>query len=68
MQEVICAYSKLGKAIVDAFYPNDHTHTNAQGAIVVAQAFVSGLQRLEAKGVLSGHYDKANNTTSPSSC
>jgi len=66
--EVICAYSKLGKAIVDAFYPNDHTHTDAEGAMVVAQAFVSGLQHLEARGVLTGHYDNANNTISPSSC
>jgi len=32
--EVICAYSKLGKAIVDAFYPNDILHTPIQKALL----------------------------------
>lgn len=45
------AYSKLGKAIVDSYYPKDHTHTNTDGAITVAQAFISGLGRQDAKGV-----------------
>jgi hypothetical protein len=34
------AYKKLGKAAVDAMYPQDHTHTNLKGAQVVAETFV----------------------------
>ncbi|KXN88794.1 Rhamnogalacturonan acetylesterase [Leucoagaricus sp. SymC.cos] len=37
------AYDSLGETQVDTFYPNDHLHTNAAGAQVVAEAFVRGL-------------------------
>ncbi|KAF7347701.1 Carbohydrate esterase family 12 protein [Mycena venus] len=37
------AYNKLGQTAVTAFYPIDHLHTNANGALVVAEAFVRGL-------------------------
>ncbi|KAJ6533996.1 SGNH hydrolase-type esterase domain-containing protein, partial [Mycena vulgaris] len=33
-------YKNLGATAVDAFYPNDHTHTSPAGATVVARAFV----------------------------
>ncbi|EJD34903.1 hypothetical protein AURDEDRAFT_140474 [Auricularia subglabra TFB-10046 SS5] len=36
-------FQALGKGTVDAFFPNDHTHTSPAGANVVAQAFVKGL-------------------------
>jgi rhamnogalacturonan acetylesterase len=37
------AYNSLGETKTTTFYPNDHLHTNAAGALVVAQAFVRGL-------------------------
>ncbi|KAF2145520.1 carbohydrate esterase family 12 protein [Aplosporella prunicola CBS 121167] len=37
------AYKSLGSDAVNAFYPNDHTHTSSDGAAVVAKAFVKGL-------------------------
>ncbi|KAF8078903.1 rhamnogalacturonan acetylesterase [Lyophyllum atratum] len=37
------AYNKLGQTQTTSFYPNDHLHTSAAGANVVAQAFVRGL-------------------------
>lgn len=37
-------YSRLGNEAVNAFYPNDHTHTSPEGANVVARAFVLGLE------------------------
>ncbi|KAJ6533993.1 SGNH hydrolase-type esterase domain-containing protein [Mycena vulgaris] len=37
-------YKNLGAAAVDAFYPNDHTHTSPAGATVVARAFVLALE------------------------
>ncbi|TDL21484.1 SGNH hydrolase [Rickenella mellea] len=40
---VIEFYKALGQAKVNAFYPNDHTHTSPAGAKVVAQAFAKGL-------------------------
>ncbi|TVY25853.1 Rhamnogalacturonan acetylesterase [Lachnellula hyalina] len=33
----------LGATTVDAFYPNDHTHTSPEGAAIVAEQFVKGL-------------------------
>ena len=33
----------LGAAVVDSYYPNDHTHTSPNGANVVAAQFVKGL-------------------------
>ncbi|KAJ7619185.1 rhamnogalacturonan acetylesterase [Mycena polygramma] len=37
------AYNKLGQTAVTAFYPIDHLHTSAAGALVVSEAFVRGL-------------------------
>lgn len=37
------AYNKLGETKTTTFYPNDHLHTSAAGALVVAQSFVRGL-------------------------
>ncbi|CEL07672.1 Putative Rhamnogalacturonan acetylesterase [Aspergillus calidoustus] len=36
-------YEQLGLEAVNAFYPNDHTHTNAEGAQVVADAFLKAV-------------------------
>lgn len=37
------AYKSLGKAKVDAMYPQDHTHTDDKGAKVVAEAFAKAV-------------------------
>ncbi|KAJ7040448.1 rhamnogalacturonan acetylesterase [Mycena alexandri] len=37
------AYDNLGQTTTTTFYPIDHLHTNAAGALVVAEAFVRGL-------------------------
>ncbi|PFH49683.1 carbohydrate esterase family 12 protein [Amanita thiersii Skay4041] len=37
------AYNQLGQTTTTTFYPNDHLHTNSDGALVVAEAFVRGL-------------------------
>lgn len=37
------AYDALGQTKTTTFYPNDHLHTNSEGALVVAEAFVRGL-------------------------
>ncbi|KAF2872184.1 SGNH hydrolase-type esterase domain-containing protein, partial [Massariosphaeria phaeospora] len=37
------AFQALGKAKVDKLFPNDHTHTSAEGADVVHRAFVKAL-------------------------
>ena len=36
-------WKSLGKSKVDAFFPNDHTHTSPAGAESVEKAFVKGL-------------------------
>ena len=36
-------WKQMGKARVDALFPNDHTHTNAAGADVVSKAFVKAV-------------------------
>ncbi|MCJ1329404.1 hypothetical protein MMC10_006084 [Thelotrema lepadinum] len=38
------AFQALGGSKVDAFYPNDHTHTSPAGALVVAKAFAQALE------------------------
>lgn len=40
---VASAFNTLGQTQTTTFYPNDHLHTNAAGALVVAEAFVRGL-------------------------
>ncbi len=42
-QYVANEYQSLGKVAVDAFFPNDHTHTSPAGATVVEKAFMKGL-------------------------
>ncbi|KAK4161408.1 SGNH hydrolase-type esterase domain-containing protein [Cladorrhinum sp. PSN259] len=44
-QSVVKAYQRLGSAAVNAFYPQDYTHTSPAGADVVAQAFVQAVAR-----------------------
>ncbi|KXT16182.1 hypothetical protein AC579_887 [Pseudocercospora musae] len=41
-------YKTLGPDAVDAFYPNDHTHTSPEGANVVARAFVLALNATDS--------------------
>ncbi|PKX88726.1 rhamnogalacturonan acetylesterase RgaE [Aspergillus novofumigatus IBT 16806] len=36
-------FKSLGKTTVDSYFPNDHTHTSAKGAEVVAHAFLKGV-------------------------
>ncbi|KAK8192993.1 SGNH hydrolase [Phyllosticta capitalensis] len=36
-------FESLGKDAVDAYFPNDHTHTSPEGADHVAKAFVKGV-------------------------
>jgi rhamnogalacturonan acetylesterase len=47
------AYKLLGKEEVNKMYPQDHTHTNDNGAKVVAEAFVKAV--LCAKDPLAEH-------------
>jgi len=41
-------FKNLGATAVDAFYPNDHTHTSPAGASVVARAFVLALEATDS--------------------
>jgi len=56
---VISAFTVLGKATVDAYYPIDHTHTNTAGAIQVARALISGLKCASANSVLTAYFNSA---------
>jgi rhamnogalacturonan acetylesterase len=42
-QYIANEYDILGKVAVDAFFPNDHTHTSPPGATVVEKVFMKGL-------------------------
>jgi rhamnogalacturonan acetylesterase len=42
-QYVANRFISLGATVVDAYFPNDHTHTSPKGANVVAAMFVKGL-------------------------
>ena len=42
-QYVANEFERLGLTTVDAFFPNDHTHTSPAGAQVVAAQFVKGV-------------------------
>ncbi|KAH8678461.1 GDSL-like Lipase/Acylhydrolase [Xylariales sp. PMI_506] len=44
-QAVSDAFEDLGDAAVNAFYPNDHTHTSPTGANVVAEAFAEAVAK-----------------------
>jgi rhamnogalacturonan acetylesterase len=37
-------YEKLGSAVVNSYYPKDHTHTAPEGAKTVARAFITALE------------------------
>ena len=50
-------YQALGADAVDAFYPNDHTHTAPAGAAVAAQTFVRGV--VCSKSFLAKHVKNA---------
>lgn len=43
-QYVANIFQALGATVVDAYYPNDHTHTSPVGADTAAKAFVKGLK------------------------
>ena len=43
-QYVANIFRTLGATVVDAYYPNGHTHTSPVGADTVAKAFVKGLK------------------------
>ncbi|KAH8748370.1 hypothetical protein BGZ57DRAFT_773933, partial [Hyaloscypha finlandica] len=56
------AYKALGKEAVDAFHPNDHTHTSPAGVDVVSKAFVKCvcgdiLLKNYVKNEMSTNYD-----------
>lgn len=40
---VASIFESLGEDTVNGFFPNDHTHTSAEGAGVVAEAFLKGV-------------------------
>lgn len=42
------AYEAAGEATTNSYYPNDHTHTSPEGAMVVAEAFVTALSATES--------------------
>ncbi|KAK6000962.1 hypothetical protein QM012_003045 [Aureobasidium pullulans] len=53
----LAAYKPLPVRTVDSCFPNEHTHTSAQGADLVAQAFVRGL--VCGGSLLSGYVKNA---------
>lgn len=46
-------FQQMGKAAVDAIFPNDHTHTSPEGADIVHKAFVKALL-CDGEGFLQG--------------
>ncbi|KAE8381477.1 SGNH hydrolase-type esterase domain-containing protein [Aspergillus bertholletiae] len=52
---VAARYKALGANTVNAYYPNDHTHTSPEGAQVVADAFLKAVvcSNVAFKGVLT---------------
>ncbi|KAG8705308.1 hypothetical protein FRC11_009134 [Ceratobasidium sp. 423] len=54
----ISLYTKLGKAVTESYFPNDHTHTNDAGANQVAWAFLSGLKCPAAAGALKQYVNE----------
>ncbi|KFY50279.1 hypothetical protein V495_00323 [Pseudogymnoascus sp. VKM F-4514 (FW-929)] len=59
-------YKQLGEATVDAYYPNDHTHTSPTGANTVAQTFFRGL--LCSKSQLGGYLTGAGKRVPAQTC
>ncbi|PIL35205.1 hypothetical protein GSI_02995 [Ganoderma sinense ZZ0214-1] len=64
-QYVADRFEALGATAVDAFYPNDHTHTSPEGADVVSAAFVKSV--LCANDGLAAHVKNATSSV-PGSC
>jgi rhamnogalacturonan acetylesterase len=64
-QYVANAYKALGKEAVDAFYPNDHTHTSPAGADIVSKAFVKSVV---CGNILLMNYVKNETSTIPGAC
>lgn len=62
---VASAYNRLGQNAVNALYPQDVVHTNANGANVVAQAFVRGV--LCSSNALKSRVNGAGNSV-PGNC
>ncbi|KAG8756168.1 hypothetical protein FRC14_003309 [Serendipita sp. 396] len=60
----IVLYTSLGKTTTESYFPNDHTHTNAAGAVQVAKAFIGGLKCSGAWGILSGYFTSTSNAIS----
>ncbi|RDW85145.1 carbohydrate esterase family 12 protein [Coleophoma cylindrospora] len=58
-------FQSLGATAVDAFYPNDHTHTSPAGANVVAGAFMKGLM---CGGSALSAYSKNTTSSIAGSC
>ena len=57
-------YEQLGQETVKGFFPHEHTHTNAAGAEVNAQAVVAGIRSL--KDIPLASYFSATAATLPS--
>lgn len=57
------AFEASGAETVNAYFPNDHTHTSPAGALAVGDAFVRGV--LCGKTALTEH---VSNTEVPGSC
>jgi len=53
-------YNQLGYNKTTTLFPSDHTHTDAEGANVVAQAFVSGL-KCDTVNILTKYFNAAGN-------
>ncbi|KAF2661245.1 carbohydrate esterase family 12 protein [Lophiostoma macrostomum CBS 122681] len=51
-------FKTLGKAKVDALFPNDHTHTGPEGADTVAKAFVKAVL-CSSDGILNAYVKNA---------
>ncbi|KAF2757111.1 secreted rhamnogalacturonan acetylesteras-like protein [Pseudovirgaria hyperparasitica] len=60
-------WQSQGKSVVDAFFPNDHTHTSGPGADTVAKAFVKGVACVGSANPLAA-YVKNSTASIPGSC
>ncbi|EOD47096.1 Rhamnogalacturonan acetylesterase [Neofusicoccum parvum] len=58
-------YKSLGSTMVNAFYPNDHTHTSPVGAATVSKAFVKGVL---CDSNAFGTYVKNTTSSVPGNC
>jgi rhamnogalacturonan acetylesterase len=65
-QYVANEYESLGKVTVDAFFPNDHTHTSPVGATVVEKALMKGLMMCDGSALSA--YSKNSMASIEGSC